>query len=501
LSPQRVALFLLLLTVIFSLYYLLIALPQPLLEPHSFRQTQTALSARYLVKNGFSLDYWTPVLGQGWSIPFEFPIYQAIVAIIVKLTGEPLAATGRAVSWFFMVACCWPLYLTLRQFSVSVATSCFCLALFIGAPEYVFWSNTFMIETTALFFTLFFVYYAARILTDEAVFIDYALGAACLVAAMLQKSTTALPIALLFCVLCACIYLKPDKLKQSWRPLASSAVMIIIAVGVGFAWAHYTDLVKDQNPIGRLLTSSRLAGWNFGTLDQRLSSKLWHDVLYVRVFGGNLFGSIGLAILGVGIVVAHDSRSRRAIIVAAIAGLSPFLIFTNLHIVHDYYQMSTTVFLLVAVGLAAMAIFEQLLPDRPILRSVAMISMVVANFVSFQIYDEGYPRMPTTAGLLKVTDFIRLHTSEDDTIVWYGFDWSSVAAYYSERKSLTIPPWRDFEIDAIVNTSKYLDRAPAAIVVCESPNKAKILTALREKYATVPVQEIDNCPIFMIGGR
>lgn len=510
LSPQRVAILLFIATVLFSFFYLTVALPQPLLERFGFRQTQTALSSYYMVKSGFRFDYWTPVLGQGWSIPFEFPIYQAIVAFIVKSTGMPLAATGRVVSWLFMLACCWPLYLTLRQFSVNMATRFFCLALFVGAPEYVFWSSTFMIETAALFFALFFAYYAARILIKEANFLDFVLGAFFLAAAILQKSTTALPIALLFCVLVSIIYFRPTKLKQNWRLLASSAVMILVAIGIGLEWTHYTDLIKAQNPIAKKLTSSSLSIWNFGSLDQRLSSQLWLDVLYDRVFRSNLFGGMGLAILGVGVVVAPDSRSRIAIIVALLAGLLPFLIFVNLHIIHDYYQVSATVFLLVGVGLAAAAIFEQLLPDRPLLQSAAMILMVVANFVSFEIHDAGYRRLVLTASnnnFLKISDFIRSHTAEDDTIVWYGLDWSSAAAFYSERKSLTIPPWHDYEIDAdfetdaIVNTSKYLDQAPAAIVVCESPNKATILTALREKYATVPVQEVDNCSIFMIGGR
>jgi hypothetical protein len=51
-------------------------LSKPILEGNGFRQAQTALTSYYLIKNGFSFSYWTPVIGQGWSVPFEFPIYQ-----------------------------------------------------------------------------------------------------------------------------------------------------------------------------------------------------------------------------------------------------------------------------------------------------------------------------------------------------------------------------------------------------------------------------------------
>jgi hypothetical protein len=47
---------------------------QPPLENHSFRQTQTALTAWWFVRDGFSFAYLTPVGGPPWSIPFEFPL-------------------------------------------------------------------------------------------------------------------------------------------------------------------------------------------------------------------------------------------------------------------------------------------------------------------------------------------------------------------------------------------------------------------------------------------
>src|SRR6516164_5284174 len=52
-----------------------------LLGLHMWRQTQTAMTSYWFVHEGFRMDYQTPVFGPPWSIPFEFPFYQALVAL------------------------------------------------------------------------------------------------------------------------------------------------------------------------------------------------------------------------------------------------------------------------------------------------------------------------------------------------------------------------------------------------------------------------------------
>ena len=54
---------------------------------HEFRQTQTALSIQAMQREGFRLDYPTPILGKPWSIPMEFPLYQLAVSSYCDLTG------------------------------------------------------------------------------------------------------------------------------------------------------------------------------------------------------------------------------------------------------------------------------------------------------------------------------------------------------------------------------------------------------------------------------
>src|SRR5262245_34929430 len=76
---------------------------QPILYENSFRQGQTALTALWMARDHFSLlRPPLPVFGpEGISVPFEFPTYQGIVALIAKplraTTPESIAPIGRAV--------------------------------------------------------------------------------------------------------------------------------------------------------------------------------------------------------------------------------------------------------------------------------------------------------------------------------------------------------------------------------------------------------------------
>ena len=67
---------------------------EPLCDRHAFRQTQTALSTYWILHGGGLLAYETPVFGAPYSAPFEFPLYQWIVALVHLVTRMSLDLTG-----------------------------------------------------------------------------------------------------------------------------------------------------------------------------------------------------------------------------------------------------------------------------------------------------------------------------------------------------------------------------------------------------------------------
>ena len=85
------------------------------------------------------------------------PLYQWIVATISRTASLDLHATGRGVSVAFFVATLVSGWFALDIVDVRPRYRPIFVALTLVSPLYLFWSRTFMIESTALFFAVTFV--------------------------------------------------------------------------------------------------------------------------------------------------------------------------------------------------------------------------------------------------------------------------------------------------------------------------------------------------------
>jgi hypothetical protein len=482
-------------------------LSQPILEAHGFRQTQTAITSYYLIKNGFSFSYWTPVLGQEWSVPFEFPIYQQIVAMAVKWLGTPLTNTGRAISWFFDALCCIPVYMILRDLGVDKKTRFFSLALFMSAPLYLFWAGTFMMESTALFFVLWFVFYGIKIANRAASTGDYVLASLFLTLSLLQKTTTGLPIALLFLCFFSLSSVKLSDLKNNKKYLVKTYAAVFFSLLIAYVWVRFSDQVKMENPLGALLSSAAVTKWTFGLPEQRISPQLWKGVIWGRLFDHNLSGLFGLLALLGGLLLTRKNKTSLLILTLLLAGFLPLFIFTNLHIVHSYYQMASGIFLLMALGISVTAVGDRLFEKVPIIYGLLLAFFVAANYYSFSIKSDYMDARTSVINsqnnlILNIADYIKAHTNEDDVVMWHGFEWSSEAPFYAERKSLTVANWMGAETDVIEHTERYLRKPPRAIVLCpEAFNAAKIRKAITVKFAPIKAHMIGLCEIYLLTNK
>jgi len=171
------------------------------LDFYSFRQSQTALSTYWLIKNGFSFAYETPVGGPPWSIPFEFPLYQYLVALISETTGWSMIATGRMLSFAFLALCAFPVRSIMRDLKISSPAYLVFIALLFSSPFYLYWGRTFMIETAALFFTVASLKYFVDIVQSRNAYSNQLLFVLCITLGILQKATTGLPVLAVMCVI------------------------------------------------------------------------------------------------------------------------------------------------------------------------------------------------------------------------------------------------------------------------------------------------------------
>ena len=471
-------------------------------DQHGFRQTQTAITSYYLMHGGPFLSYETPVLGRPWSIPFEFPLYQGIVALASALFKSPLNQTGRFISEIFFYLSLLIVWFLLAELNIRPVYRLVFLSLALVSPQYVFWSRTFMIESTALFFCMGYLLYACRYPRDRSLF-ALLLGGAFGVVGALVKPTT-MPGFVVVGVLFYAYTLR-DQTGRIRKSLSRNFIaflgFVCLPILATLVWAHYTDEVKSRNVIGILLTSTGLTGWNFGSFSQRFSPSTW-KTLFDRTIPDLLGGNVIFVLTLLGICFA---RHRLFLFLTCILGfLSTFLIFTNLHVVHNYYAYANGIFLIAASSCAVVGLLEQK-NWAPLLGIVIFFVMIV---VSVNGYYKGYYTIQknNASQLDNLAYIIKQMIPPEEIILVFGGDWSSELPYYSERRALMWPPWVPQDMDSPTMKealSKLSDTRIGALIVCNSaradPRLIKRATAVL-RLAGTPAYKDDVCSLYSRDG-
>lgn len=402
-----------------------------LLDRHGFRQTQTALTAYYFLQEGFRLDYITPVFGPPWTIPFEFPLYQTVVALTSMLSGIHLDQSGRIVSLLFFYLALAALYLLLGEVGLRRRWRFLFLSLVLASPTYIFWSRTFMIESMALFLCLLFAALALRAMRTGSLRAVLLSGLAGTLAGLVKTTTFAVFLIPVF-LFCLWISVRKERDKDLGFYLLAGAVIFLLPVVAVWLWVGYADSLKLANPLTENLTSSNLKNWNYGTWSFKLSSEAWE-----RIFSWAsrfvISSPFLLVLLPVGFVFG-----RRLGIYAfgsVFIGLLGPLIFTNLYYIHDYYYYAVGVFFLAGIGFSLVSIAE-----KSKFKSLNAIILLLVLLVLYREYfDIYYPHQKTdysTSANVLLFKVIKDSTEKDDVIIVFGHDWNPYIAYYSERKAI-----------------------------------------------------------------
>ena len=487
--------------VVLGLAVLAIRWNLPLIGMHSFRQTQTAITSYYILRGGPWLAYQTPVLGAPWSIPLEFPIYQLLVSAIVKLSGLPLDATGRIVSYFFLILTIWPIRSIARSRQIDDRSVVIFAIALLCSPMYLYWGTTFLMETMVVFFCFAFLAAVERTATTD----DWravAVGAICGVIGALGKVTTFAP----FYLLAGLILLHRfvTRIRQG-KPLARdfiSAIVVMLPGPILFAiWDHFADVQKARNPIGKLMvsTTAEMHRWSFGTWQQFFSKRLILTLIRATT---DTLGPAAIVILLALFVAGRRYRlfNRRVTILvcAAMVGfLCPYFVFTNLHIVHNYYDTANAIFLICAVALIIGELFNQQL--RRAGWSLLIVT-VISQLLWFQMFfaKDLYRYDNYQLGIARS---IKANTGLDSVVAIYGQDWSSVIPYYSERRAImefnfasraevntrlnhVLSPQGDYPVESIVRCPSAMDHDP------------EFAQTFSETILTLRKQQIGACDVY-----
>lgn len=412
----------------------------PISDAHGFRQAQTAITSVYLARGGPFLRYETPVVGAPWAIPYELPLYQWIVAKAGGPSVMGAITAGRGVDEAFFALSLVVLFLVLGELGVVPMHRCAVLALALLSPTYLFWSRSVMMESTALFFSLVALWLLARAVRAASLAPLAIAGAAVAGAiAMMVKGTTYPAFAFAGIALVAA-----DAWRHRTEPLRARAVRFVVfgaaiaalPLVAGLAWTAWADGVKAMNPIGTRLTTAASRAWNYGTLAQRVEGHTWSTVwsrMFPEISGASWVPLLALAGLAV-------SRRRLLEAAAALGGFaSVLLLFTNLHVIHNYYQYANGLFLIGAIGFVVIGLLEAGGWKRVAgLVLVAAVGLAqAATYVKTMLPMQGAVRNRT----LQVATLLAKVTRPDEVIAVLGFDWTSEVPFYADRRGLMVPDW------------------------------------------------------------
>jgi hypothetical protein len=407
---------------------------EPLLEIFPLRQTQTGITAYWMIHGGLKLAYETPTMGYPWSVPYEFPLYQSLVALISWAANFPLDNTGRLLSFCFLIACAWPAFAVSRRLNLPPQTAWIFCALFWSSSLYMFYSRTFLMETTALFFTLAAVPYALDLrnlrVQKSAIFLFIFFATL----GLLQKVTTAAPVMMVmgFTVLGTQARTSSVTLRSILRLVLIFSVPFLVEI----LWVRYTDDVKSRNAYGSELTSASMHEWVFGTLVQRMNPNLLKAIFWNRLICRDTMGPLGLLPLA-GALIGAERRVRIILFANLALFLLPVLIFINLQWRHDYYQTECAVFLISAISIAISAWLPKF--GFPLLVPSITILFVIFNFfIFYHTYSRYLSKSLNSANtdVLAISDVVRRYTPSDSAIAVYGLDLTSSIPYYAQRKAL-----------------------------------------------------------------
>jgi hypothetical protein len=445
-----------------------------------FRETYAAITTRYMVGQPPKLAYETPIHGPPWAVPLEFPLYQWTVAAIVTLFHTPLEQTGRAVNIAFFLLTLVPASAILRELNLDGAQRALVLALALFSAFYVFWSRTFMIESTELFWSVAYCALARawqRRPTALAWILTVVAGA--LAAAI--KITTLVPF-----MAAVSVWPLADRLAGlahralPVRRFVAGACLAVIPLAVGACWTRYADAVKALQPFGPWLPGSSSTEWVFGGLRRRLDWAEWkHLVRCWSIVVGHRVILVAAILLGL--------AGRRRWQVLACAGLTLMapLIFWNLHASHEYYSYANGLFLLTAVGLAVVSAMESPHLWWRIAGLVFLAAVIGAEINQYR--GTFLQRIHTKLGeeTDELAQTIQATTRPDDVLVILGFEWTPTLPYFCKRRAMMIP--QSHEADVLQRPGDYSwrlrgYRVGALIVrakapVLESPEFSHLLRA------------------------
>ncbi len=459
----------------------------PLFDHHSWRQTQTTMIARNLYREGF--DLWSPRVdfycaefcSESGLLVLEFPLYNAIVALLYKLFGlhDPL---GRLVSLGFAVGAAYLLYRLARRFYGATA-SLIAALFFTISPISVFFGRAFMPEALMIFAGIGALLYFHTWLEDGQ-WSSFGLALSFAIAAFLVKFSMlhlAIPIA-----------------YMAWRRYGRAAVRewrLYLFVGLFLVPSLVWFLHAHNSPNLNMY-------WLVSRPEHVFDNHEFFPIMWKRL-RGDVLTPVGLGLFLFGLLLGLRQKSERMFDVWLVAAIVLVAVMGPGNWAHDYYQLPLVPIASIYIGravayLCETRLFSDLGLRRPLGPVLATVLVAIAIVQSVRIarpwYGEEIP------GLHRFAETVKQEVPPGRQVVASStggtFEpWDPRLLYAFDRKGWNVRPQ---ELLKGIDLARARDIRYLAIYPTEglSPD---LLADLSTRYRRLPAGGPEGGAIFDLG--
>ncbi len=368
--------------------------------PHDWRQCDTAYYIWDFFQNG--IDLFHPAvcwMGAYEHVILEFPLPEALVSLLYQISGVSIPV-ARLFFWSCFVGAVFYLYRIVALIWAE-KTAQWVVLVYLALPLSWYYSRAIHIDFSAVFAAhAMLFYYLRAVLNRRDLDLFWAVLAATL--AFLIKVPYAFYLALPMFLFTLREGALGWILRRCW--------VWALPLGAFWFWQAHVYQVNNQAPDWDYLLHYRKfddnASWYFGHWSRRLMLTPWKIILKRTLLEVAGLGSLLLLLLGIGKLV---SQKRAYFFWAWSLGVFLYvLIFFNLNIIHNYYQIP----LLVPVALLGAWGLEKLADIKTWYASIALVVMLILNIA---YAERTYFEVPQQT--IEIAQLIAQETNLEDLVV------------------------------------------------------------------------------------
>lgn len=425
-------------------------------EPHSWRQADTAHYIWDYYQN--DIDLLEPSvcwMGGNDKVALEFPLPEAIAAIIQKIAGPDLR-WSRLFFFLIYLAGAYYFYQILKLIGPELLAK-LSLIIYLSLPLSIFYSRAIHVDFSAVLCAHAMLFHVLLAIRKESI-------PQFLIGILFASIGFLIKIPYLFYLAIPILAFTIQERKIGF--LLRNAVLLLIPIGLFLIWQKHVKVLNGAMPDWSFIPSYHkmddMNGWYFGHWENRFEWPLW-KLLFDRL-KFDVAAVTGLPILLLGVLIGWKRFANNFMRFWLLGTIIYLLIFFTLNIIHNYYQIPFLAPVSYFIALPIFVIAEKLRKvGNQFAIGIAVLATAVISIQSIRL-TEGYQLSNAEkehfGNFYKVNELIfdagemiQMHTPKDALVIttFGGLDCRCPNLLFSARRKGWSIPKQDISVDIVKN--------------------------------------------------